>query len=128
MIYAVKSYNTLSMKRHSMLTLIIFCLAAPSCMKSGNRQAAPIPRAGKGTLVASDPRTGACEGGIFIQIDGYPNPDMPQTGYFDIDLNDPPADFPLDNVKFPTRVNVVWYPLQTCGGEVAYIIAMSAIN
>jgi hypothetical protein len=65
------------------------------------------------TIVASDPRMGACTGGSFIKIDGHPNPNDPENGYFDIGSITP--SFKINS--FPVKVEIDWKISPKCFGN-----------
>jgi hypothetical protein len=63
------------------------------------------------TIIAFDPRTAPCTGGIFILVDGHPNVNHPE-GYYDIASL--PASF---NVNPPQRVSIDWQLSSKCFGN-----------
>jgi hypothetical protein len=63
------------------------------------------------TIIAYDPRTAPCTGGIFILVDGHPNVNHPE-GYYNIDSL--PASF---NVNPPQRVSIDWQLSSKCFGN-----------
>lgn len=62
-------------------TILIAVVLMISCRKENEY-------ADKATIVGPDPRTAPCTGGIYILIDGHPNPNH-SNGYYDI--NDIPT-------------------------------------
>lgn len=94
-------------------------LAALGCRKN----AAPMDTA---TLIGSDPRTGACEGGTFIKIDGHPNPNDPENGYYDV--NTWPRSFSPDGSNYPIKVKINWKVDSKCFGNYVDISRMEVVN
>lgn len=80
-----------------------------------------LPFMNTATIVGYDPRMGVCIGGTFIKIDGHPNPNDPENGYFDIDSITPP--FKINS--FPIKVEVDWKMSSKCSGN---YIAISRIK
>jgi len=65
------------------------------------------------TIVGSDSRVGVCTGGTFIKIDGHPNPNDPENGYFDIgNIN---SSLRMDT--FPIKVEIDWKISSKCFGN-----------
>jgi len=65
------------------------------------------------TIVRPDPGEGVCTGGTFIKIDGHPNPNDPENGYFDIGNIIP--SFKIDT--FPIKVEIDWKISSKCFGN-----------
>jgi hypothetical protein len=62
-----------------------------------------------------DPRMAPCTGGIYIKIDGHPNPGDPN-GFFDIGTV--PKDFKLpEPAIFPIKVRIEWKEDPKCFGR-----------
>lgn len=72
-----------------------------------------LPFMNTATIVGPDLRVGMCTGGIFIQIDGHPNPNDPQNGYFDIGKITP--SFKMNT--FPIKVEIDWKISSKCFGN-----------
>jgi hypothetical protein len=70
------------------------------------------------TIVGPDPRMGVCTGGTFIKIDGHPNPNDPENGYFDIDSITPT--FKINN--YPIKVEIDWKISSKCFGNYVDIL------
>lgn len=102
-----------------MLTLFV-CLAISSCSKDNKE----MPFMNTATIVAPDPRMGVCTGGTFIKIDGHPNPNDPQNGYFDI--GDMPPSFKINT--YPTRVEIDWKISSKCFGNYVDISRIKEIQ
>lgn len=65
------------------------------------------------TIVGPDLRVGVCTGGTFIKIDGYPNPNDPEKGYFDIGNISP--SFKINT--YPVKVEIDWKISSKCLGN-----------
>jgi hypothetical protein len=75
------------------------------------------------TIVGYDPRMGACTGGTFIKIDGHPNPNDPENGYFDI--GSIPPSFKITSL--PVKVEIDWKMATKCFGNYVDIIRIKRI-
>jgi len=91
--------------RFLVLTLFV-SLTNSACKKE-------LPFMDTATIVASDPRMGACTGGTFIKIDGHPNLNDPENGYFDIGSITP--SFKISS--FPLKVEIDWKISPKCFGN-----------
>ena len=65
------------------------------------------------TIEGPDPRVGMCTGGILIKIDGHPNPNNSEDGYFDI--GEISSSFKMDT--FPIKVEIDWKISSKCSGN-----------
>ncbi len=111
------------MARAFALSLFFSC----SLLFSGSCKKTVISFANTGSIIGGDPRTGPCDGGTFIQIDGHPNPNNPSTGYYDIGAL--PASFHINYYgKFPIRVKLNYQVDGKCGGNYVDIGSIEQIN
>jgi hypothetical protein len=68
------------------------------------------------SIIGGDPRTGACEGGTFINIVGHPNPNDWVSGFYDI--GSIPSYFHIaDSAKYPICVKIAYHVNSKCGGN-----------
>jgi len=85
-----------------LIALILCALLSEGCSKNHGYT-------GEATIVGPDYRQGPCQGGVYINIDGHPNPHGPNGNY---DIGDIPASFRLDTMNnvhdFPVRVQLDW--------------------
>jgi hypothetical protein len=72
-----------------------------------------LPLMNTATIVGYDARMGMCTGGTFIKIDGHPNPNDTENGYFDIDSL--PPSFKINS--FPVKVEINWKISPKCFGN-----------
>jgi hypothetical protein len=108
-------------------TAALFLALASHLLIVGSCKKSTVTFADSGAIIGGDPRTAACEGGTFIQIDGHPNPNSPTTGYYDI--GSLPSSFHIDySGKFPIRVKLNYGVDAKCGGNYVDISSIEQIN
>jgi len=110
-----------------MRTAALFLALASSLLIVGSCKKSILSFADTGAIIGGDPRTGPCDGGTYIQIDGHPNPNSPATGYYDI--GSLPSSFHIDYYgKFPIRVKLNYQVDSKCGGNYVDISSIEQIN
>lgn len=88
---------------------------------------APKGFVAEGILIGPDARTGLCEGGLFLKINGYPNPNDPINGYYDIGTL--PSGFRLDpGLKYPIHTWIDWHISPKCFGNYVDITRIQIID
>jgi hypothetical protein len=79
------------------------------------------------TIVGVDARMTACAGGVYIKIDGQPNPNDPTNGYYDI--GSAPSSFHFNDFnKFPIKIKLNWSVNAKCSGNYIDINKVEIVN
>jgi hypothetical protein len=82
-----------------------------------------LPLMNTATIVGYDARMAPCTGGTFIKINGHPNPNNTENGYFDIDSI--PPSFKINS--YPIKVEIDWKISPKCFGNYVVISRIKRI-